>query len=68
MLSSKGQRFTDRTVLGKQNLTSKIISVKVYLDRSCELIAGIQCSYAGNKKGGDYVRKDKDQKERQYEE
>jgi len=62
MLSAKGQRFTDRTILGKSNLTSKIISIKVYLDKSCDLIAGIQCIYAGNKKGGDYVRKDKDQK------
>jgi hypothetical protein len=66
MLSAKGQRFTDRNIVGKTNLTSKIIAIKVYVDKSCELIAGIQCTYAGNKKGGDYVRKDKDQKEKQY--
>ena len=62
MLSAKGQRFTDRNVLGKNNLSSKIIAFKVYIDKSCDLIAGIQCTYAGKKKGGDYVKKDKDQK------
>lgn len=66
MLTAKGQRFTDRNILGKNNLTSKIIAIKIYLDKSCDLIAGIQCTYAGNKKGGDYVKKDKDQKEKQY--
>ena len=66
MLTAKGQRFTDRNIIGKTNLTSKIIAIKVYVDKSCDLIAGIQCTYAGNKKGGDYVRKDKDQKEKQY--
>ena len=49
--SMKGQRFTDRTILGKHNLSSKITGVRVYLDRDTELPAGIQCFYNG-KKGG----------------
>ena len=60
MSSSKGQRFTDRTVLGKNNLNAKIIGVKVYLDRMNSLIAGINVTYSGNKKGGDHVKKDRE--------
>ena len=67
LLSAKGQRFTDRNVLGKGSLSTRIVGIKIYIDRSNTLIAGIQCTYAGNKKGGDYVRKDKDQKEKQYD-
>jgi hypothetical protein len=52
LLSAKGQRFTDRNILGKSNLTSKIVGVRVYLDRGSGLIAGIQCSYSGGKRGG----------------
>jgi len=66
MPSAKGQRFTDRNVLGKSNLNSKIVGIKVYLDKLTNLIAGIQLTYMGNKKGGEYVRKDKDTKEKQY--
>lgn len=66
MPSVKGQRFTDRNVLGKSNLNSKIVGIKVYLDKLTNLIAGIQLTYMGNKKGGEYVRKDKDTKEKQY--
>lgn len=66
--SNKGQRFTDRLVLGKSNLTAKITAVKVYLDTASGLIAGLQCTYSGNKRGGDHVRKDKDQREKQYKE
>jgi len=68
MPSAKGQRFTDRNLLGKSNLNSKIIGVKVYLDKMTNLIAGIQVTYIGNKKGGDYVKKDKESKEKQYNE
>lgn len=68
MPSAKAQRFTDRNVLGKSNLNSKIIGIKVYLDKLSNLIAGIQITYIGNKKGGDYVKKDKDNKEKQYTE
>lgn len=60
--SSKGQRFTDRIILSKNNLTAKITGLKVYLDKQNGLIAGLQCTYSGNKKGGDNVRKDKDQR------
>lgn len=66
--SGKGQRFTDRLVLGKTNLTAKITGLKVYLDTGLNLIAGLQCTYSGNKRGGDHVRKDKDQREKQYKE
>ena len=63
----KGQRFNDRTILGKHNLTSKITAVKVYLDSSTRLLAGIQCTYGG-KKGADHIKKSKDSKERMYSE
>lgn len=66
--SAKGQRFTDRLLLGKNNLTAKITGVKVFIDQETELIAGIQCTYSGNKRGGEHVRKDKDQREKQYRE
>jgi len=66
--SSKGQRFTDRNILGKTSLNSKIIKVKVYLDKNTNDIAGIHCTYSGNKKGGDYVKKDKEAHENQYNE
>ena len=68
MPSSKGQRFTDRLLLGKNNLTAKITSARVYLDQTTNLIAGIQLGYSGNKKGGDHVKKDKDQRDKQYKE
>lgn len=61
-----GQRFTDRVILGKNSLTLKITSLKVYVDKTTNLIAGIQCIYTGNKQGADHIRKDKDQKESQY--
>jgi hypothetical protein len=67
MPSSKGQRFTDRNILGKTNLNAKIIRVKVYLDKNANCIAGIQCIYSNNKKGADYIKKDKDSKEKQYD-
>ena len=66
--SAKGQRFTDRLLLGKNNLTAKITGVKVYIDIETELIAGIQCTYSGNKRAGEHVKKDKDQREKQYKE
>lgn len=59
MSSGKGQRFTDRNVLGKSNLGSKIVGIKIYLDKTSNLIAGIQVTYIGKKKGGDYIKKDK---------
>lgn len=57
--SGKGQRFTDRNLLGKSNLTAKITGMKVYIERISGLIGGIQIIYDNGKKGGDYVRKDK---------
>lgn len=63
----KGQRFSDRTILGKHNLTSKITAVRVYLDARTRLLSGIQCTYGG-KKGADHMKKEKDAKDRQYTE
>ena len=50
--SGKGQRFTDRNLLGKSNLTAKITGMKVYIDRISGLIGGIQVFYDNGKKGG----------------
>ena len=57
MMSDKGQRFTDRNILGKNNLNSKIIGMHVYLDKITNTICGFQVLYSGNKKGGDYMKK-----------
>lgn len=51
----KGQRFTDRTILGRQNLNSKITSIKVYLYK--DNISGFQFTYSNKTKGGDYIHK-----------
>jgi hypothetical protein len=60
MATSKGQRFTDRNILGKANLNSKVTGIKIYLDKVKNVICGIQCTYNGHKKGGDYVKKEKE--------
>jgi hypothetical protein len=52
MPSAKGQRFTDRNVLGKSNLTSRITGVKIFFERVSGIIGGIQITYEGRKKGG----------------
>ena len=68
MASEKGQRFTDRNILGKSNLTSRITGFNVFIDRELQVIAGVQCVYDHKKKGGEYVRKDRDTREKQYQE
>jgi hypothetical protein len=65
--SPKGQRFTDRIILGKSNLSAKITGLKVFIERSSGLIGGIQVSYNG-KRGGEHVRRDREAKEKQYNE
>ena len=60
--SVNSQRFTDRNMLGKSNLSTKITGIKVYYDKSKTNICGIQCTYNGHKKGGDYVKRDKEAK------
>jgi len=52
MPSAKGQRFTDRNVLGKSNLTSRITGIKVFFERVSGIIGGLQITYEGRKKGG----------------
>ena len=56
--SPKGQRFTDRIILGKSNLSAKITGLKAFIERSSGLIGGIQVIYNG-KRGGEHVRKDR---------
>lgn len=58
MTSDKGQRFTDRNILGKKNLKSKIIGLTLFINNQTEAIGGIQAIYY-NKKGGQYVKKDR---------
>lgn len=66
LASENGVKFTDRNILGKSNLMTKITGIKVYVDKIHNVICGIQCTYNGRKKGGDYVRKDKEAREKQY--
>lgn len=60
MTSVKGQRFTDRNLLGKTNLMTKITSLTVYIKADIGVIAGMQCIYGNKKKGGEYFKKDKE--------
>lgn len=68
MSSEKGQRFTDRNILGKSNLNTKITGMTVYIDKENGVICGLQCTYSNKKRGGEYVRKDRDSREKQYHE
>jgi hypothetical protein len=56
MATSKGQAFTDRNILGKSNFNTKITSMCVYIDKNNNIISGLQCTYNGHKKGGNYVK------------
>ena len=51
MISEKGQRFTDRNILGKNKLNTKITGLLVYYSKKEGLICGLQATY-GNKRGG----------------
>lgn len=51
MTSDKGQRFTDRNILGKKNLNSKIISFTVFINQQTGAIGGLHAVYS-HKKGG----------------
>ncbi len=44
LATEKGQRFTDRAVIGKVS-NSHIMSVKVWTEKSTFAICGIQCFY-----------------------
>lgn len=61
MTSEKGQRFTDRSILGKNKLNTKIMGFLIYLNPKEGIICGIQATYT-NKKGGEYVKKDREAK------
>lgn len=65
MTSDKGQRFTDRNILGKKNLHSKIVSLTIFINNQTGAIGGIQALY-NHKKGGEYVKKDREIREQQY--
>ncbi len=67
MTSEKGQRFTDRNILGKKNLYSKIVALSVFINNQTGAIGGIQATY-NNKKGGQYVKKDREMRQQQYRE
>ena len=51
LATERGQRFTDRAVIGKVS-NSKIVTVKVWTEKSTFAICGIQCFY----KIGDTIR------------
>ena len=51
LATEKGQRFTDRAVIGKVS-NSRIVTVKVWTEKSSFAIYGIQCIY----KIGDTIR------------
>ncbi len=51
MTSDKGQRFTDRNILGKKNLHSKMVGLTVFINNQTGAIGGLQAIYH-NKKGG----------------
>jgi|JI10StandDraft_1071094.scaffolds.fasta_scaffold2459288_1 hypothetical protein len=51
LATDKGQRFTDRAVIGKVS-GSRIVMVKVWTEKSSFAICGIQCFY----KIGDQIR------------
>ena len=45
---------------------TKITGMTVFMDKSMGVICGIQCTYGHKKRGGEYLRKDRDTKEKQY--
>lgn len=59
MTSEKGQRFTDRNILGKKSLFTKIVGFTVYINNQTGAIGGLHATY-NNKKGGEYVKKDRE--------
>lgn len=68
MTSDKGQRFTDRNILGKSTNT-KLVGVNVFVNKTGGFISGVQSIYRlgdYKKPGGEYVRKDKDLKDPYY--
>lgn len=69
MTSDKGQRFTDRNILGKATNT-KLIGFNVFIHKTLNFISGLQSIYKlgdFKKVGGQYVRKDKDLKDPYYD-
>jgi hypothetical protein len=66
--SDRGQRFTDRSILGKATNT-KLVGVNVFISKTMGLICGIQSiDKMGDfrKPGGEYLRKDRDLKDPYY--
>lgn len=69
MTSEKGQRFTDRNILGKATNT-RLIGANVFVHKALNFISGLQSIYKMGefkKPGGEYVRKDKDMKDPYYD-
>jgi hypothetical protein len=68
MTSDRGQRFTDRSILGKTTNT-KLVGVNVFINKTMGVICGIQSIYKigdFRKPGGEYLRKDRDIKDPYY--
>lgn len=66
-MTDKGQRFTDRNILGKTNLMTKMTGLTVFTNCQTKAISGVQATYNHNKRGGEYLKKDREAKERQYD-
>jgi hypothetical protein len=59
-LSQKGERFTDRSILGKTN-NLRIVGLKVWTEKNSNAICGIQCRYKINdqlKYGDEHISKE----------
>ena len=62
MTSEKGQRFTDRNILGKTNLFSKMTGLTIFINCQTKAISGAQATYNHNKRGGEYLKRDREAK------
>lgn len=52
LTSDKGQRFTDRNILGKNNLLTKMTGLTIFINVQTKAISGVQAIYNHNKRGG----------------
>lgn len=62
MTSDKGQRFTDRNILGKNNLHSKMTGLTIFINCQTKAISGVQATYNYSKRGGEYLKRDRESK------
>ena len=57
LTSEKGQRFTDRNILGKSNLLTKMTGLTVFINAQTKNISGFQAIYNHTKRGGEYLKR-----------